>query len=116
MALAFAVQIRWAGTPEKRLNRSPLRAHLTAFLYQRMRDYSIGMIASRWAANGANACGAGGLSISGASALGLLQCHRVCRPAVLGGEDSRPHPRISRDDVHWAWTHKRVATCAWMQA
>ena len=34
---------------------------LTAFLYQRMRDYCIGMISSRWAANGANVCGAGGL-------------------------------------------------------
>src|SRR5450759_1830072 len=32
---------------------------LTAFLYQRDRDYCIGMISSRWAANGANVCGAG---------------------------------------------------------
>ena len=34
---------------------------LTAFLYQRMRDYCIGMISSRWLAKGANVCGAGGL-------------------------------------------------------
>ena len=34
---------------------------LTAFLYQRMRDYCIGMISSRWTAKGANVCGAGGL-------------------------------------------------------
>ena len=34
---------------------------LTAFLYQRMRDYCIGTISSRWAAKGANVCGAGGL-------------------------------------------------------
>jgi hypothetical protein len=37
------------------------KSDLTAFLYQRMRDYCIGMISSRWAANGANVCGAGGL-------------------------------------------------------
>src|SRR5450756_2391015 len=36
-------------------------AGLTAFLYQRMRDYCIGMISSRWRAKGANVCGAGGL-------------------------------------------------------
>jgi hypothetical protein len=35
---------------------------LTAFLYQRMRDYCIGMISSRWYAKGANVCGAGGYS------------------------------------------------------
>src|ERR1700680_4232427 len=34
---------------------------LTAFLYQRMRDYCIGMISSRWAAKGANVRGAGDL-------------------------------------------------------
>ncbi len=34
---------------------------LMAFLYQRMRDYCIGMISSRWRAKGANVCGAGGL-------------------------------------------------------
>ena len=33
---------------------------LTAFLYQRMRDYCIDTISSRWAAAGANVCGAGG--------------------------------------------------------
>ena len=32
---------------------------LTAFLYQRMRDYCIGMISSRWRAKGVNVCGAG---------------------------------------------------------
>jgi hypothetical protein len=32
---------------------------LTAFLYQRMRDYCIGMISSRWRAKGANVCVAG---------------------------------------------------------
>jgi hypothetical protein len=34
---------------------------LTDFLDQRDRDYCIGMISSRWAAKGANVCGAGGL-------------------------------------------------------
>src|ERR1039458_8078281 len=34
---------------------------LTAFLYQRMNDYCIGMISSRWRAKRANVCGAGGL-------------------------------------------------------
>src|ERR1700682_1200202 len=33
---------------------------LTVFLYQRLRDYCIGMISSKWAAKGANVCGAGG--------------------------------------------------------
>ena len=33
---------------------------LTAFLYQQMRDYCIGMISSRWWAKGAKVCGAGG--------------------------------------------------------
>ena len=33
---------------------------LTDFLYQRDRDYCIGMISSRWRAKGANVCGAGG--------------------------------------------------------
>jgi hypothetical protein len=36
-------------------------ADLTVFLYQRDRDYCIGMISSRWWAKGANVCGAGGL-------------------------------------------------------
>jgi hypothetical protein len=43
---------------------SHLRHHardLTAFLYQRMRDYCIGMISSRWRAKDANVCGAAGL-------------------------------------------------------
>ena len=33
---------------------------LTDFLNQRVRDYCIGMISSRWWAEGANVCGAGG--------------------------------------------------------
>ena len=33
---------------------------LTDFLNQRDRDYCIGMISSRWWAEGANVCGAGG--------------------------------------------------------
>jgi len=37
-----------------------MRFDLTAFLYQRVRDYCIGMISSRWLAKGANVCGAGG--------------------------------------------------------
>jgi thiosulfate reductase cytochrome b subunit len=37
------------------------RCGLTSFLYQRMRDYCIGVISSRWRAEGANADGAGGL-------------------------------------------------------
>ena len=36
---------------------------LTAFLYQRDRDYCIGMISSRLRAKGANVCGAGGLIV-----------------------------------------------------
>jgi hypothetical protein len=42
------------------MGRPPDR-DLTVFLYQRMRDYYIGMISSRWWAKGANVCGAGGL-------------------------------------------------------
>jgi hypothetical protein len=38
-----------------------LRRDLTAFLYRRMRDYCIDMIPSRWATQGANVGGAGGL-------------------------------------------------------
>jgi len=38
-----------------------LTVDLTGFLNQRVRDYCIGNISSRWAANGANVCGAGGL-------------------------------------------------------
>jgi len=33
---------------------------LTAFLYQRMRDYCIDTISSRWRVKGENVCGAGG--------------------------------------------------------
>jgi hypothetical protein len=41
--------------------RNILDAGLTTVLYQRDRDYCIGMVSSRWAANGADVCGAGGL-------------------------------------------------------
>jgi hypothetical protein len=40
---------------------TPINTGLTAFLYQRVRDYCIGMNSSRWLAKGANVCGAGGL-------------------------------------------------------
>ena len=50
------------GRAEERLDPQVLLdPDLTAFLYQRDRDYCIGMISSRWLAEGANVCGAGGL-------------------------------------------------------
>jgi hypothetical protein len=42
-------------------NPGPAFCDLTVFLDQRMGDYCIGMISSRWRAKGANVCGAGGL-------------------------------------------------------
>jgi hypothetical protein len=45
----------------RKLFKRPRPDDLTDFLNQRMRDYCIGMISSRWRAKGANVCGAGGL-------------------------------------------------------
>ena len=49
--------IKLLAAPIRSIVRFPYFSGLTAFLYQRMRDYCIGMISSRWAANGANVCG-----------------------------------------------------------